>query len=211
MLTLYYSPGACSLASHLTLEEADADYEAMPTLIPQGEHKTADYLRINPRAKVPALKLADGSVLTENVAILTYVARTHPDAGLLPTDPIAEARVLSALAYFSNTVHPAYSHIARPERFSGDEATYPALKAKGRENFQALLTEVDGLLAGKQWLVTDRLTVADLYAMVFYGWGARIELPVKDLRHYTALKDRVVARPKARKVLEREKNILLTL
>src|ERR1700688_5048886 len=81
MLTLYYSPGACSLASHITLEESGAPYEAHPILLSKDENKTGSYLKINPRGKVPALRVG-GEPLTENNAILTYLAKTYPQANL---------------------------------------------------------------------------------------------------------------------------------
>src|SRR6202163_4326332 len=109
MLTLYYSPGACSMASHITLEETGAKYEAVPILLAKGEHKTESYLKINPRGKVPALSV-DGKVITENTAILTYLAKRFPDKKLLPADPIEEARCISTMASFSNSVHPPYTH-----------------------------------------------------------------------------------------------------
>ena len=208
-LTLYYAPIACSLVPLITLNESGAPFDVHTVLLAKGQQKTPEYLKLNPKGKVPALAI-DGDVLTENVAILTYVARSHPQAGLLPPDAIGEARALSAMTYFSNTVHPAFTHFNRPERFTSDEAGIPGVKSKGRENFHALLAEVDGLLTGKQWLAADRFSVADLYAMVFYGWGVRIELPVKELKSYTALKDRVIARPAVRRILEREKNMWLT-
>src|SRR5688500_7927425 len=81
MLALYFSPGACSTASHIALEEAGAQYEERPTLLAKGEHKTPEYTKINPRGKVPALEV-DGQVITENTAILTYIARRFPEKKL---------------------------------------------------------------------------------------------------------------------------------
>lgn len=210
MLTLYYAPGACSMASHIGLEETGAPYEAKPVGLAQGEQTSAEYLKVNPRAKVPALQLDDdGGILTENVAILTWLARTFPDAHLLPTDPLGTAQALSHMAYLSNTVHPAFTHIMRPGRFATDEAAHENLKATGRENFWKLLQEIDGLLAGKQWVLGTQYSAADPYTLVFYGWGKRIGLPVQDLKNYTAFKDRIVQRPAVKKVLERERSPLL--
>jgi glutathione S-transferase len=209
MLTLFYSPGACSMASHIALEEVGASFDNKLVALAKGEQKTPEYLKINPRGKVPALRLDDGSVLTENVAILAYLGRRFPDKGLLPSDPAAEARCISMMAWLSNTVHPAFTHIFRPERFATEESAYPAVKAAGKKIFWEALQEIDGLVAGKKWMQGDQYTVCDPYALVFYGWGARIEQPVKDLRNYTAWKDRMLERPAVRKVLEREQNILL--
>ena len=209
MLTLYYSPGACSMASHIVLEEAGAQFESKPVALAKGEQKSPEYLKINPRAKVPALRLDDGSVLTENTAILTYLGMRYPDKNLLPKDPAAEARCISMMAWLSNSVHPAFTHIFRPERFSGDQNALPSIKEAGKNTFWGGLQEVDGLVAGKKWMQGEQFTICDPYALVFYGWGARIELPVRELKNYTAWKDRMIERPAVRKVLEKEQNILL--
>jgi glutathione S-transferase len=209
MLTLYYAPGACSMASHIALEETGVPYEAMPVSLATGEHLKDEYTKnVNPRGKVPALRTDEG-VLTENVAILTYLARSFPNAHLLPTDPLGTARALSHMAYLSNTVHPAFTHIMRPGRFATDESVHENLKATGRENFWKLLHEIDHLLDGKQYVLGSQYSAADGYTLVFYGWGKRIGLPVEQLKNYTALKDRLLQRPAVRKVLEREQSALL--
>ncbi len=208
MLTLYYSPGACSMASHIGLEEAGAEYESQPVLLAKGEHKTEAYLKINPRGKVPALKTEDG-VLTENTAILTYIARRYPAANLLPKDALGEARCISTMAWLSNTVHPCFTHVFRPERFTSEESAQAGIKETGKRSFFANLQEIDGLLAGKEWLQGAQFTTCDPYALVFYSWGTRIDLPMKELKNYTDWKDRMLKRPAVRKILEREKNPLL--
>lgn len=208
MLTLYYSPGACSTASHITLEESGAKYEPTQVLLAKGEQKTESYLKINPRGKVPALRV-DDSIITENVAIMTFVARRFPEAKLMPTDPLGEARCLSMMAWLSNTGHPCFTHVFRPERFAEDESALPSIKATGKKSFWANLQEIDSIVAGKQWMQGAQFTTCDPYALVFYGWGTRIELPVKDLKNYTAWKERMLQRPAVRKVLEREKSVLL--
>jgi glutathione S-transferase len=208
MLTLYYSPGACSMASHIGLEETGASYEVKPIYLAKGEQKTEAYMKINPRGKVPALAV-DGKVLTENVAILTYLGKSFPEKKLLPADPVEQARCLSTMAWLSNTVHPSFTHIFRPERFAEDPAAQANVKETGKKAFWANLQEIDGLLAGKDWLMGDRFTLADPYALVFYGWGRRIDLPVQELKAYTALKERLLERPAVQKVLQREDSILL--
>src|SRR5712671_2266579 len=211
MLTLYYAPGACSMASHIALEETGAPYQTQIVALAQGEHTKPEYLNgVNSRGKVPALKTDDG-ILTENVAILTYLARTFPDAKLLPTDPLGTARALSHMAYLSNTVHPAFTHIMRPGRFATDESAHENLKVTGKENFWKLLQEIDGLLAGKDYVLGPQYSAADGYTLVFYGWGKRIGLPVEQLKNYTALKDRLLKRPAVKKVLEREQRVVAKL
>jgi glutathione S-transferase len=209
MLTLFYSPGACSMASHIALEEVGAAFEGKQVALAKGEQHSPAYLKINPRGKVPALRFDDGSVLTENTAILTYIARSFPEKGLLPKEPTAEAHCISMMAWLSNSVHPAFTRIARPERFAEDPIATPSLKETGKKNFWAGLQEIDGIVAGKTWMRGETFTVCDPYALVFYGWGKRIELPVKELKSYTAWKDRMLERPAVHTVLEREQNILL--
>ena len=208
MLALYFSPGACSTASHIGLEEAGAQYEERKTLLMKGEHKTPEYMKINPRGKVPALEV-DGRVITENTAILTYIAKRFPDRKLLPDDPVALAQCISTMAWLSNTVHPSFTHYFKPDKYAASEAAQADVKDTGKKTFFENLKEIDALLAGKQWVMGDQFTVADPYALVFYGWGVRAELPVKELANYTAWKDRMLARPAVRKVLESEGNVLV--
>jgi glutathione S-transferase len=211
MLTLYYAPGACSLASHIALEESGGTYTSLPIDIASGEQYGEAYLMINPRGKVPALRLGDGGILTENLAIQLFVARSFPDAGLLPAGNAARAACESVMTWFSNTVHPAYRQIRRPGRFAEDEAAHPAIVAYGRKLFDSYLGEIDVMLEGKQWLMGDDFTLCDGYALVFYGWGRAAQIPVADLKNYTAWKDRMIARPAVRTILEREKSPLLSV
>jgi glutathione S-transferase len=208
MLTLYYAAGACSMASHIGLEESGAPYETKLVSFANSEQRSEAYLKVNPRGKVPALSV-DGSVLTENTAILTYLAHEFPASKLLPADPLAAARCVATMAWFSNAVHPSFTHINRPERFADDPAAHATLKETGRKNFWANLEEIDAMLKGKDWTMGAQYTVCDPYALVFYGWGLRINLPMKELAAYSAFKDRMLLRPAVRKILEREKSILL--
>jgi len=207
MLKLYYAPGACSTASHIGLEESGARYDSQALSFAKNEQKTPEYLEINPRGRVPALVIDEGAIV-ENTAILDYVAAKYAPQ-LMPKDAVQRARAISLMAWFSNNVHPAFTHIGRPERFASDIATHDNIKATGRGNFHAALKEIDGLLAGKQWILGDQFSVVDGYALVFYGWGKRIGLPMAELKNYTAWKDRMLARPAVRRVLEREQSVLL--
>src|ERR1700761_8455018 len=207
MLKLYYAPGACSTASHIGLEESGATYDSQALSFASNEQKTPEYLKINPRGRVPALVIDEGSI-GENTAILDYVATKYAPA-LMPSDPVQRARAISLMAWFSNNVHPAFTHIGRPERFADDTSICDKLREKGRANFWAALQEIDGLIDSKPWILGDQFSVVDGYALVFYGWGKRIGLPVEELKNYTAWKDRMLARPAVRRVLEREKNVLV--
>ena len=202
-MKLYYAPGSSSMASHIALEEAGARYETQSIDEAAGEHKTDAYLRVNPRGKVPALRLSSGAVLVENIAIQTYVARTHPQAGLLPDDPEQEARALSLMAFFATAVHPAFSHFWAPVRFTNQSTGETGVREKGLATFHEHCREIDALLAGLDWFL-GRFSTVDCYAFVFYGWGLRARLPMLELPNFTRHKDRMLARPAVQRVVVRE-------
>src|SRR4029450_11264258 len=127
MLTLYFSPLPCSLASHIGLEETGAPYEAKPILLAKGQQRTEEYQKINPRGKVPALSV-DGKILVENTAILTYLGRRFPEKKLMPADPAEEARGIGTMCWFSSIVHPSYQRANRPERSADGEAAEAPVK-----------------------------------------------------------------------------------
>jgi glutathione S-transferase len=200
MLTLYYAPGACSMAAHVVLEESGEKYEPRRVDLKGGEQRTEQYLKINPQGRVPALGLGNGAALSENTAILPYLGKRF---GLWPTEALAEAKALSLIGFFAASVHPAHAHIGRPERYASDPAMFPNLQEMGRKTFHGYLKQIDGMLAGRQWF-SEKYSVVDPYALVFYVWGVRRELPMTELKNYTAFKDRMVERPAVRRVLEDE-------
>jgi len=201
MLTLFYTPGACSLAPHIVLEESGEKYEKHAVDMAKAEQRSAAYLKINPQGRVPALRLDNGESLTENTAILPYLGKRF---GLWPTETIAEAKALSLIGFFAASVHPAHAHFGRPERYAADTAAYATIKETGLKTFHGYLKQIDAMLAGRDWL-SQTYSVLDPYALVFYAWGFRRELPVGELEHYTAFKDRMLARPAVRRVAEEEK------
>jgi len=211
MLTLYYCPLACSMASHVALEEAGAPYEAKRVNIFTGEHLKPEYLAINPRGKVPALRLDDGQVLLESTAILGWVGTAYPDRDLLGEDALARAQTIATCAWLSDTVHPAFSQFVHPERVTADVNGHTGLKAHAKESFWSYLQEIDAMLADRPWIMGKQFTVADPYALVFYPWGRELGLPIGDLTNFAAMKDRLIERPAARKALEREKSVLLSM
>ncbi len=200
MLTLFYAPGACSMAAHIVLEESGEKYDVRRMDLAKGEQRTPEYMKIHPLGRVPALKLDDGSPLTENTAILPYLGKRF---GLWPTDPIKEAKALSMVGFFASSVHPAHGHIGRPERYTEDKSAFPGIQAMGKKSFHDYLKQIDALYAGREWL-SGEYSVLDPYALVFYTWGVKRELPVAELKHYTALKDRMAKRPAVQRVVADE-------
>jgi glutathione S-transferase len=201
MLTLYYTPGACSLAAHIVLEEGGEAYEPRQVDLANGEQRTEAFLKMNPQGRVPVLRLDNGEYLSENTAILPFLGKRF---GLWPTDAVPEAKALSLIGFMAGSVHPAHAHIGRPERYAADPAVFPALKEMGLKTFHNYLKQIDGMLAGREWL-SDRYSVLDPYALVFYTWGIRRELPMAELTNYGAFKDRMMARPAVSRVVADEK------
>lgn len=202
-IKLYYAPGACSLASHIVIEETGFPYEAHKMNLVEGEQRNPEYLKLNPRGRVPAV-VVNGEVITENVGILTYFGGGYPDLGLWPRKTWDQAKLVSSMAWLSNTVHPAYGHIVRPERYADEAAAKEEIKRKGKEVFWGYLQEIDRLLTGRKYCFESRYTVIDPYLLVFYRWGNRQKMPVKELKNYTALVDRVLSREAVHKVMAEE-------
>src|SRR5215207_8651633 len=128
MLTLYYGPGACSMASHIVLEESGEKYEPKRMDLAKGEQRSESYLKMNTLGRVPLLQLDNGDPLAENTAILPYLGKRF---GLWPNDPVAEATALSMSGFFASSVHPAHAHVGRPERYTADQGALPGIKEQG--------------------------------------------------------------------------------
>jgi glutathione S-transferase len=201
MLTLYYAPGACSMAAHIVLEESGEKYEPHRMDLTKSEQRTEQYLKINPQGRVPALALGNGETLSENTAILPFLGKRFE---LWPKDPMAEAKALSLVGFFAASVHAAHAHIGRPERYASDPALFPNIQEMGRKTFHGYLRQIDGMLAQRQWF-SDKYSVVDPYGLIFYVWGVRRELPMTELKNYTGFKDRMIERPAVRRVFEDER------
>jgi glutathione S-transferase len=202
-IKLYYAPGACSLASHIAIEEVGVPYETRRLDLAAGDQRKPEYLALNPRGRVPTV-VVDGHVITENVGILSYFGGGYPKAKLWPKDTWHQAQLVSTMGWLSNTVHTTFGHIFRPQRYADGEGAQEAIKAKARATYSDLLNEIDRLLTGKKWCIANQYTVVDGYLLVFYRWGNRSNFPVKSLPNYSALIQRVMARPAVKKVMADE-------
>jgi glutathione S-transferase len=217
MHRLYYSPGACSMAVHIVLEEIGKPYET-ELVSSRGQQEgagtaTEAWRRINPKGRIPALGGVPGSaggadgVLTEATAILFYLARTNPECGLLPRDPAAEARCLEWMNWLASNVHAmSYGQIWRVRRFASDEAAFAAIEARGRENLREQYAYIESLLADRRdWAVPGGFSIVDPYLLVFYQWGQRIGIDMRgSYPAWSALTDRLLQRPAVRRALEQE-------
>jgi glutathione S-transferase len=203
MFNLYYSPGACSLAPHIVLEELGVAYETHRVNLAAGEQRTPEYLKMNPLGRVPVLEY-DGRILTENVAILTFLGGAFPKRGLWPRETFDQAAAISMMGFLCSSVHPAYSTIFRPSRWVEDASAAEALKATGRKRYFDFLKMIDAKLAGKNWFMGRQYTVVDPYLLVFYRWGNRIGLDVQSLANYSGHIERLLKRPAVKRVMEHE-------
>lgn len=203
MLKLYYSPGACSLVAHIALEEAGADYEAVRVMLAEGQHRAADYLAINPHARVPAVSTERG-VITENIAILNFIADEYGADGSVPRgDSLEAARCNELLGWFASSVHIAFAGVWRAERFTADQSAWPAIQTGGRAAVSHYFEEIDGL-CGDGWIVGDTFTAADSYVATFFRWGNRIEIDMSAYPAMAALVARVIERPAVMRALQQE-------
>lgn len=209
MHVLYRARGAGSLAPHIVLEEIGRPYRTEDVVIDQGSRAdvlvNAEYLAINPKGRIPALTVGD-AVLTEAPAILTFLARQYPEANLLPADTLAEARCFEWMNWLTTTVHAvAFSQIVRPQRFVSDEADYPAVIARGRQNVGAAYAYIEEQLSDRDWAVPGQYTIVDPYLLFFYlgskGAGNPMEARYPN---WTRVAQAALARPAVQRVLAKE-------
>lgn len=203
MLKLFYSPGACSLVTHIALEETGSDYEAVRVMLADGEHLKPEFLAINPHARVPALANSHG-VVTENIAILNLIAYLFEAPGSVPRDdPVAAARCNELLGWFASSVHISFAQIWRGERFTDDQSLWPAIKDGGTKALEKRFAEIEQR-SGESWLVDGQFTAADSYALTFFRWGRRIGMDMDRYPAWAALLRRVLERQAVQRALERE-------
>jgi len=203
MLKLFYSPGACSLVPHIALEEAGAEFAALRIPIAEGGHLSAEYLAINPHARLPALDTERG-VITENIAVVNFLADRFGAAGSVPRgDPYAAARCNELLGWFSSSVHIAFAEVWRGSRFTDDEKLWPALEAGGRKVLARQFDEIEALCVD-DWLAPGGFSAADSYALTFLRWAKRIGFDVARYPQWAALAGRALERPAVGRALERE-------
>jgi glutathione S-transferase len=204
LLTLFYAKGTCSLASHIALEESGATFETKRLNFADGDQRKPDYLKINPKGRVPAL-VTDKGILTENVAILAYVAQSFPKAKLAPVDdPFAMAEANSFNAYLSSTVHVAHAHKLRGARWADDPAALEAMKGKVAQN----MTDCFGLIENEYfkglWVMGEQYSICDPYLYVLATWLEGDGVDPKQFPKVHDHRNRMAERPAVKKVLARE-------
>jgi glutathione S-transferase len=204
-LTLYYAPGACSLAPHVALEETGAPFELLRLNLAEGDQRRAGYLAINPKGRVPTL-VTEAGPITEVIAILTYLDRRFPEADLLPReDPQSAARAYEIMSWLASTVHVAFAQITRPERYVDEPAAAAGLAAPGRARFLKALSVLEGLAAHPgDWILGERFSAVDAYVLVIRRWAERVNADFEALPAFKAKTDRTLERASVQRALARE-------
>ncbi|WP_159016371.1 glutathione S-transferase family protein [Cognatiluteimonas profundi] len=173
-MKLYYSPGACSLSDHIVLEWIGQPYEAVR--VSREDRQTAEYLAINPAGAVPALAAPDGWVLTQNAAILNYLADSHPEAGL-GGDGSARSRaeVNRWLGVANADIHPAFHPLFGSTAYLGDADLIDRTKQAAATKLRGLFARVDRQLEGRDWITGSR-SIADPYLFVVTRWARAMDI-----------------------------------
>ncbi|MCW5645161.1 MAG: glutathione S-transferase N-terminal domain-containing protein [Rhodoferax sp.] len=204
-ITLAYSPFACSLAPYVLLTEAGATFETRNIDMSRQQQLDPDYLRLNPKGKVPTL-IVDGQVLTENVAIQLWIARTFPEAGLIPQDPMDHVRAISVMAWCASGIHPRITQSARPERFCTLEGSADNVRELGGQGLREQLVIANDMLAGRDWFF-ERFGCADAYFYWCFRRAGMFKLDLSDLGHCASHQQRMEQRPSVQALLAHEAQV----
>jgi glutathione S-transferase len=200
-MKLYYSPGACSLSDHIVLEWIGAPYETRK--LSREERQTPEFLELNPAGAVPVLE-HDGWVLTQNAAILGYLAETNPEAELLGDgSPKSRAEVVRWLAFINADVHPAFKPLFGATAYLEDQAAIEKSKNNARAALRTLFARAETQLAGRDWIAGSR-SIADPYLYVVLRWAKDQGIDLSGFDHLATFVARMEADPAVQKVLKDE-------
>lgn len=205
-LTLAFAPGACAIAPYILLKEAGADFDTLDLNLGAGEHLRPEYLRINPKGKVPAL-IVDGTVITENVAIQVWIDRQFPQAGLMPRDPMDYIQALSMLGWCGSGIHPKLTQQARAERFCDVAGTAARVKELGHQGMVEQFELAEQMLAGKTWFFGDRPGCADAYFYWTFRRGAAFGGDLSGLPNCAAHRQRMESRDSVKALIAHEEAV----
>ena len=205
MLELYYAPGSCALASHIALREAGAEFTLRLVDFASDEQRKPEYQDVNPKGRVPALATERG-VLTENPAILAFIAQSFPEAQLAPlADPFEFARMQAFNSYLCATVHVAHAHGRRAERWADDEQARAELRRKAPENMADCFALIEQRMFTGPWVLGDAFSVADAYLFTLSGWLRYNDIDVADFPAVNDHRARMRERPAVQAALAAER------
>ena len=170
MLTLYYTPNSCSLASHLTLEHVGAEYDLVRVDFTANEQRSPAYLKVNPKGRVPALVTSSG-VLTETPAMLQFIAQTYPNAKLAPLNDTFRLAEMNAFnSYLCSTVHVAHAHRMRGHRWTDDPAALEAMRKKVPQSVGDSFALIENQYLRGPWVLGEQFSTSDCYLLTIARW-----------------------------------------
>jgi len=204
-IVLYYAPNTCALAPYISLTEANATFEVRPLNFRKGQQKSPEYLKINPKHKVPLL-IVDGEKLTESTAIQLWIARNFPQANLMPTDPWQQLQAISLHSWCSSGIHPYLSRINSPPRVCDVAGTEESVRRLASEPLFENYRIADDLLAGRDFFF-DRFTAVDAHFFWCFRRGGQFDLDLSGFKNCTAHFERMQTRPSVQKLLAFEKSV----
>ena len=193
MLNLYYAKGTAALAPHIILEEIGKEYKATFVDFSKAEQTSPEFLKLNPKGRVPALITPNG-ILTETPTILTYLANTNTDLSLAPTDPFEFAIAQSFNDYVNSTVHVMHAHGKRGSRWADDTAAHESMKAKVTENMAECARMIETHYLKGPYLLGESFSICDPYLYLASRWlidnSVKLENYPKILDHYNLMNQR---------------------
>ena len=208
-MKLFFAPGACSFVPHVLLEMSGANFEPTMVKLHKGEQYNEDYKLLNPRSQVPVL-VHDANVVTQIVAISLYLDMLFPGQHFLPSDHMARAQALSTFAWMNNTVHPTFTHIFMPQKFTDQPEAQAAIKQHAISQYQAMLADLQALVvkkneAGRTWLAGAHFSPLDAYTLTLTRWGTIAGIAPQVHPALWAFVEQVAAEPAVARVIERER------
>jgi glutathione S-transferase len=203
-LRLYYTPGTCALASRIALEEAGAAYDAVRIDFRANQQQSAEYLKVNPNGRVPALA-TDAGILTETPAILAFVAQSFPDLKLAPLhDAFAFGRVQAFNSYLCSTVHVNHAHRMRGYRWADDAASHEAMRKKVAQNMTACFGLIESEMFAGPWVMGENYSICDPYLFTLAQWLEADGVDPVQFPKVSNHRHRMAARPAVKRALDTE-------
>lgn len=204
-LKLFFAPGACSFVPHAMLEMAGVEFEPAMVKLHKGEQRNPEYLALNPRGQVPVL-VDDDEVVTQIVAILLHLDQKLPMAGILPPAGVERSRAVQKLVWMNNTVHPTFTHVFMPEKFTDDAEAQKAIRSFGAARYREMLQEIETMAEkASPWMVGERPGALDAYALTLLRWGGYAGIDPTTLPATWGLVKRFAELPAVARAIERER------
>lgn len=202
MIKLFFSPGACSLAAHIVLEELGSPYQTIKVDLKTHTTESGDYYKINPQGAVPVLKLEDGSLLTQNLAVLIYLGNLDTQYRLIPKPgTIERIRCYEWLGFCNSDLHKSFGPLFNPAHYVDSENAKAELKTHAENNVTKLMTLLDKKLPTSGFTLGENFSIVDAYLFVFFRWLRGLKFSPSHWSNYSALAHRISERPAVQRVL----------